>query len=126
MARELAALGNSVPALEACAAAGRGGVLGDEHGVAAVRRLLAVLVGRRGSEPRGQELLGVSAHGLHAAELDRRGLTVAEVELRAERLPGQPLECRVDRHRALESRADAPSPDQIEDRSSGWCAVLRW
>jgi hypothetical protein len=39
------------------------------------------------------------ANGLHAAQFDRRGLTVAEVELRAKRLSGQPLESRVDRHR---------------------------
>ena len=88
-----------MPALEARPAAGRGGVLGDEHGVAAVRRLPAVLVGRRRGEPLGDQLLGVSAYGLHAAQLDRRGVAAAEVELRAERLPGQPLESRVDRHR---------------------------
>src|SRR5690349_6517878 len=82
LARELATLGDPVPALEACPAAGRGRVLGDEHGMATVRRLLAVLGGRRGSEPRGQELPGVRPHDLHATQLDRCGLTATQVELR--------------------------------------------
>src|SRR5690349_15540433 len=54
LTRELAALGDPVPALEARPAARRAGVLGDEHRVAAVRRLLAVLVGRRRGQPLGQ------------------------------------------------------------------------
>ena len=54
--RELAALRNAVPALQAAAAAGRRRVLGDEHRMAAVRRLLAVLVRRRRREPLGQQL----------------------------------------------------------------------
>src|SRR5438105_4370063 len=77
---ELAPLRDVVPALEAAAAAGRARVLGDEHRVAAVRRLLAVLVWRGGCKASGQQLTGVPANDVHAAQLDGRRVPPAQVE----------------------------------------------
>src|SRR4051812_29507970 len=62
---QLAALLDPVAALEAAAAAGRGGVLGDEHRVAAVRRLLAVLVRGGGREPPGDQAARVLLDRVH-------------------------------------------------------------
>jgi hypothetical protein len=55
-----------VPAQEAGAAAGGGGVLGDEHRVAAVGSLPAVFVGLGRGESLGDELAGVPADGSRA------------------------------------------------------------
>src|SRR4051812_49207468 len=72
--RELAPLRDLVVALEAAAAARGGGVLGDEDGVATVRRLLAVLVRLRRSEPLGHEVVRMIADHVHAAQLDGRAV----------------------------------------------------
>src|SRR4051812_43175490 len=58
---ELVALGDLVVALEAGAAAGARGVLGDEHRMAAVRRLLPVLVRLCGRELLGDQFVRVLA-----------------------------------------------------------------
>ena len=59
-------------------------MLGDEHGVATVRRLLAVLVRRSGGELLRQQLARVLADDVDAAQLDGGGVAAAQVELRAD------------------------------------------
>src|SRR4051794_35318891 len=77
-------LGDLVVALKAGAAAGGGGVLCDEHGMSAVRRLLAVLVrlGRR--QLLRDQVMRVPPDGLDATKLDRRLVTGVQMELRPE------------------------------------------
>ena len=93
------ALRDLVPALEARAAARRGGVLGDEDGVAAVRRLAPVLARRGGGDAGGEELLGVLANGAHPAELHDRAVAPAQTELGPERVPSYGVDPIVDEHR---------------------------
>src|SRR3954452_4241212 len=93
---ERTALGDLVVALEAGAAAGAGGVLGDEDGMASVRRLLAVLVRRRRRELLGDQVVRVLADRLHAAQLDGRPVAGVEVEIRAKALLLDALEAVVD------------------------------
>jgi hypothetical protein len=85
-------------ALEAAAAAGGGRVLRDEHRMAAVRRLLAVLVRLRGSERPGDEVMGVASDHLHATQLDGRAVAGVEVELLAEALTPDAGDALVDGH----------------------------
>lgn len=85
--------GDAVPAREAFATAGGGGVLGDEHGVSAVGGLSSVVAGLRRGEPALDQLRRVSADGGHAAQGDRLALTTGEPEPRPETLlpdPAQP------------------------------------
>src|SRR3954467_8249627 len=78
-------LRDAVPGLQAAAAAGRGGVLGHEDRVVAVRGLPAVVarLGRR--QPLRNDLRGVSPHRLRTAQLSRGPLAPAQVEPPPER-----------------------------------------
>jgi hypothetical protein len=60
--------GDVVPARQAGAAARRGGVLRDEHGMPAVRRLTAVVAWLGRGQPAPDQLLGVSADGHPSSE----------------------------------------------------------
>src|SRR4029453_8792403 len=92
---KLAASLELVPFLQTTAAACGGGMLGDEHGMPAVRRLPAVLLGSRGSEALVNEILGMPADRRHAAQVHDCPIPPAHVEPRPERLPGDPCEARV-------------------------------
>lgn len=96
VSRQRSALGNAVPAFEAAAATGGGGVLRDEYGMAAVGRLLAVLVGLGRSQSAGDELVGVGAHRRRAPR--HRGGTISsgQVKLGPEALPSQAVDQLVD------------------------------
>jgi hypothetical protein len=85
-----------VVSLETAAAARAGGVLGDEHRVTAVRRLAPVLVGQRRRDSPCDQIRGVPADRLQAAELDERAFTATQVKARAERLLGKDVEPFVD------------------------------
>ena len=52
---------------------------------------------RGGGETLGQQLAGVSAYHIHAAQLDGRRVAPAQVELRTERLAREGLELGVER-----------------------------
>ena len=79
--------GDLVPAQQAGAAAGSGGVLGDEDRVATVRGLLAVLVRLGGGQALSDELAGVPPDGGRAVQLGGGAVAATQVELRAERVP---------------------------------------
>jgi hypothetical protein len=70
--------GDVVPARQAGAAARRGGVLGDEHGMPAVGRLTAVVARLGRGQPAFNQLLGVSADGRNAAQVHHRALPAAQ------------------------------------------------
>lgn len=58
-----AALGDMVPALDATAAAGAGGVLGGKDGMTPIRRLFAILEGLGRTDPFGQHLVCMTIDG---------------------------------------------------------------
>jgi len=74
-----------MPFGEAGATAGGGGMLGDEGGVAAHRRLPAVIGGRGRSQALGDELGGMVDYGVEAPLGQIGALFRAEPETRAER-----------------------------------------
>src|SRR5688572_24406274 len=78
-------LRDAVPRLQAAAAAGRGGVLGHEDRMVAVRRLPAVVARLSRRQPLRDDLRGVSPHRLRTAELSRGPLAPAQVEPAPER-----------------------------------------
>jgi hypothetical protein len=75
-------------------------VLSDEDGMAAVRRLAAVLVRLRRSDAPGEEILRLRSHRAHAAQLDERAVATAQMERRAERMAAYAIDAFVDAHRA--------------------------
>jgi hypothetical protein len=75
-------------------------VLGDEDGVAAVGRLLAVLVRLGRCDALADDLPRVLPEPGRAVELGQAPVAAAQVELPAERLPGEALQPGVDRVRA--------------------------
>src|SRR4051794_6211496 len=97
---ELVPARDRVRALEAPAAAGRRRVLRDEDGVAAVGRLLAVLVRVRGREALRDDVGRVEAQRRRAAQLGEAAVAPAQVELRAERVPRDRVDALVDRGHA--------------------------
>ena len=72
-------------------------MLGDEDGMAAVRRLLAVLGRRGGREPLRDQLVRMPAQALRAVQLREAPVSAAEVEPRAEVMPTDPVDAAVDR-----------------------------
>src|SRR4051794_35164811 len=78
-------LRDAVPPLQAAAAAGRGGVLGHEDRVVAVRGLPAVVARFSRRQPLRDDLRGVSPHRLRTAQLSRGPLAPAQVEPPPER-----------------------------------------
>jgi hypothetical protein len=76
--------GDAVPLLEAAAAAEGSDMLGDEGGVAAHRRLPAIVDRIGGGEPLTQEALGVGKHDLHPPLPQVRRIGAAEVLTAAE------------------------------------------
>jgi hypothetical protein len=81
--RQLAAARDVVPFLEAPAAAGRGRVLRDEHGMPAPRRLLAVLGRVRRREATVDEVARVREDDGEAAGFEIGAIRVAEAEAAA-------------------------------------------
>lgn len=71
---------DAVPFCEAGAAAGCGGVLGDEDGVAAHRGLAAVVFGLRGRYALVNEFAGVSDDGLRSLLLEITAFDWAELK----------------------------------------------
>jgi hypothetical protein len=61
-------------------------VVGDEQGVIAVGRLLAVAARVRRRDARGDQVVGVAADRPQPTELDEHALTTAQVEAGAEGL----------------------------------------
>jgi hypothetical protein len=72
-------------------------VLGDEDGMAAVGRLLAVPGRLGGREPLRGQLLSMPAQALRPVELRKPPVSAAEAELRAEVVPADPVDAAVDR-----------------------------
>src|SRR4051812_10621388 len=111
-------LRDAVPGLQAAAAAGRGGVLGHEDRVVAVRRLPAVVarLGRR--QPLRDDLRGVSTHRLRAAQLSRGSLAPAQVEPPPERARARAVDPVIDLggvgHAASLGAARWPTPGMGE------------
>jgi hypothetical protein len=73
--------GDVVPARQAGAAARRGGVLRNEHGMPAVGRLTAVVARFGRGQPASDQFLGVSADGRDTAQVDYRAVPAAQPEL---------------------------------------------
>jgi hypothetical protein len=90
--RQWPAARDAVPFLQTSAAAGRGCMLGDEHRMAAHRRLLSVADGVRGREPARDEIGGMRQHRLAALQVQKRALVRAEIELRPESGSGERFE----------------------------------
>ena len=72
-------------------------MLGDEHGVIAVRRLLAVTTRVRRRDARGDQVFGVAADRAQPAELYERALTTVQVKASSERLRCEGVQPLVDR-----------------------------
>jgi virulence-associated protein E len=81
---ERAALGYAVPFGEAAAAAGGGRMLGDEHRVAAVGCLLAVVRWVRGAEPLIDKIARVRQHGRKPARFQVGAISRRQPEAPAE------------------------------------------
>ncbi len=79
-----------MPLGEAPAAARGRRVLGDEHGVAAKGRLLAVVARRCRRKARGDEVAGMRQHEREALALEIVALAGAKPEAAPERRPGKP------------------------------------
>jgi len=92
---QFAALGDLVPAQQAGAAAGGGGVLGDEDRMATVGGLPAVLVRLGGSKALGNQLAGVPADRGRAVQFGGGPVAAAQAELRTEGLPREGVQSRV-------------------------------
>ena len=87
--RQLVAFGNAVRFLEATAAAGGGGVLGNEHGVIAPWRLASVILRLGGREALGDEIRGLLHHVRQTPRLQIRELASGETELLPEARAGE-------------------------------------
>lgn len=72
-------------------------MLGNEDGVAAIGRLLAVLERRGGREALDDQVIRVGADRLATAQLDERCIPPAQVEPRAKTLAGERVQSGVDR-----------------------------
>jgi hypothetical protein len=99
--------GDVVPARQAGATARRGGVLRDEHGMPAVGRLTAIIARFGRGQPAPDEVLGVSADGRDAAQVDHRAVPAAQPELRAEMVLPDPVQPGV---QLVHRRCPTPAP----------------
>jgi hypothetical protein len=102
--------GDVVPARQAGAAARRGGVLRNEHGMPAVGRLTAVVARFGRGQPASDQFLGVSADGRDTAQVDYRAVPAAQPELRAEVVLADPVQPGVQLvHRPCPTPAPGPA-----------------
>ena len=83
------------PLREAVTATTRTGVLGDEHGMPAHRRLLPVVRRARRSEPRSDEVLAVGADRLHPLLGDVLPICFRKMEATPELRLRKPVECSI-------------------------------
>jgi hypothetical protein len=88
-AREGAAFGDTMPFRKASAAAGGGGVLGDEDRVIAHRGLLPVIGNLGGGEPLGDEIGGVRHDGGEPLGLEVGELLSSQFEAAAKAGAGE-------------------------------------
>src|SRR6185437_15461809 len=120
---EFVAARDLVVALQAAATARCGGVLGDEHGVIAVGRLLALAARVCRRDARGDQIVSVAADGAHHTQLDERALTTAEVEAGPERLLCEHVQLVVDRFDRGGARV-AIHASPLTDRATRRCSRI--
>ena len=99
-------------------------MLRDEYRVAAIRRLLAVLVRVGGREPLSNELVRVPAYGVGSAELSDRSVAAGEMESRTERLLGQPIQPSIDLLRPHEADATGVASRSGDDDEADLLELL--
>lgn len=80
---------NAVPFLQAPPAAGGGGMLSDEHGMATHRRLTAIVPGAGRRQTSGDEISRVIEHSLATRALQVAAVAIVESQTPSERRAGQ-------------------------------------
>ena len=74
-------------------------MLRDEHGMAAVGRLTAVLERLGGSDALGEQVVRMRPHRAHAAQLDKRPIAAAQAKPGPERVAADVVDAFVYPHR---------------------------